>query len=135
VRAGSGEWWQHLKNAAAQRLSHGATHGAHWYYFGAALLGVESEDPEFSSRFRDIYSECAVQRPLDGVLPRVSLRVVVLPSAPDWLSISVAPTIPGGAVFLRQLFPERGYQECPAAEPEWLLLAQAVEKNTRKKKI
>jgi len=126
VQTGSGGWWQHLKAAAAEHRPQGTALEAQWYCFGAALLGMESEDAEFSSRFKDIYSECAVQRPLDAVLPQVSLRVAALPSEPDWLSVSVAPTLPDGTVFLRQLFPERGYQECPAAEPEWLFLAQAV---------
>jgi len=126
VHAGSSEWWQHLKAAAAETRPQRTTLQARWYCFGAALLGMESEDAEFASRFRDIYSECAVQPPRDGVLPQVSLRVAALPSEPDWLLISVAPTLPRGSVFLRQLFPERGYQEGPAADPEWLLLAQTM---------
>jgi hypothetical protein len=126
VQVGSGGWWQHLKAAAAERRPRGTALAAEWYCFGAALLGLESEDTEFSSRFRDIYSECAVQRPLDAVLPQVSLRVDALPSEPDWLSVSLVPSLPDGTDFLCQLFPERGYKECPADESEWLLLAQAA---------
>jgi hypothetical protein len=120
-----GDWWQLLKTVAESR-PHGTLIDARWHCFGAALLAMESEDAQFSSRFRDIYSECAVQRPLDAVLPQVSLRVAALPSEPDWLEISVTPTLPDSVAFLGQLFPERGYQKWAEAEPGWLLLAQEV---------
>ena len=64
--------------------------------------------------------------PRGGGWPQASLRIVALPSEPDWLEISVTPALPDGIAFIRRLFPERGYRECPEAESGWRLLAQAV---------
>jgi hypothetical protein len=124
VRANTVGWVQHLSVIAGQHLVRRPQSDTEYFRFGGSLLAMQSEDHAFSARFRDIYSECAVQRPRDGGLPQVSLRVAALPSEPDWLEISVTPALPGGVAFLGQLFPERGYQECPEAEPGWRILSQ-----------
>jgi hypothetical protein len=121
----SGEWWQRLESIAAQRRPQATVCDTEWYSFGAALLGVESQDEAFAARFKDIYSECAVQLPLDETLPKVTLRVTTLPSEAYWLVVSVTPALPGGLGFLRQLFPDRGYKEWTDARQRWRILAEA----------
>jgi len=125
VQANSVGWVQHLKVFAGQHSVRRPQSDTECYRFGGSVLAIQCEDHAFSARFREIYSECSVQRPLDAALPQVSLRVTALPSEPDWLEISVSPALPDGVAFLGQLFPERGYQECPEAKPGWRILAQA----------
>jgi hypothetical protein len=125
VQAGSGECWQRLEAIATQRRRQVTVRDTEWYCFGRTLLGVESEDDDFASRFRDIYSECAVQLPSDGSLPQVTLRVTTLPSEPHWLAVKLSPVLPGGTSFLRHLFPERRYQEWTEGQQGWRILAQS----------
>jgi len=127
VQAGSGEWWHHLKAIATERRRQVTVRDTEWYCFGRALLGVESDDEDFAWRFSEIYSECAVEPPSNGTLPQVTLRVTTLASEPQWLAVSVTPVLPEGASFLRQLFPERRYQERTVTEQGWRVLAQAEE--------
>ena len=121
--ANSGEWWQHLEESATQRRPQ--VRDAEWYGFGRAFLAVESEDDEFASRFRDIYSECAVEFPPEASLPQVTLRVKAIPSEADWLAVSVTPAPPDAAGLLRQLFPDRAYQAWTEDQQEWRILALA----------
>lgn len=70
MRAGSGVAWQHLRTIATQRRAQVPGRDVGWYRFGGALLLVESEDDGFSSRLRDIYAECAFERPGAGACLR-----------------------------------------------------------------
>jgi hypothetical protein len=94
-----------------------------WYCFGQTLLRMECEDRAFSRRFKDIFGECAVAATEDVTAPHVDFRVAVLPSDPSVLAVSVIPSQPDGADFMRRLVPERRYVECPEITPGWQMLA------------
>jgi hypothetical protein len=97
--------------------------GKKWSCFGRTLLAMDCADHPFSRRFEDIFGECAVRPPDDETLPRVVFRAAAVPSDSSVLAISVTPSQPDGADFLRRLFPERQYRECKGAAPGWQMLA------------
>jgi hypothetical protein len=94
-----------------------------WYCFGQALLAMDCGERAFSQRFRDIYSECAVDPTEDEAEPHVDFRVAYLASDPSVLAISVTPNQQDGADFLRRLIPERRYFQCEGPVPGWQMLA------------
>jgi hypothetical protein len=86
---------------------------------------MDCEDRPFSQRFKDIYGECAVELTQEETLSRVDFRVAAPTSDPSVLAISMTPSLPDGADFLRALAAERRYVECPENAPGWQMLALA----------
>ena len=123
MRPDSGAWWERVEAIATGDRSSNVEQGTEWYRFGGTFLAMDSVDVAFSSRFGDIYAECAVPAPRDEGLRQVSLRVTALPSEPDLLAVSVTPSLPDEVDFLRQLVPERGYREWTGGEQGWRMLA------------
>jgi hypothetical protein len=117
-----GEWWQRVRTIAIGEWHFGAAREVQWYCFGGSLVVMESADFSFSSRFRDIFAECAVSPPQERAPVQVHLRVKELSSEPDLLAVSVTPGLPDAVDFLRQLFPQSGYREWTGGERGWRML-------------
>jgi hypothetical protein len=117
------KWWQRPEEVAAElRLLAGRSR-KECYYFGRSLLVMDCEDSTFSRRFRDIFAECACGSSGTENMPRADIRVTSVRSNPEVLAVSVVPSALDGIDFVRQLFPERGYVECPGPALGWRMLA------------
>jgi hypothetical protein len=123
VPQNSGEWWRRVRAIDTRPRQLEGAPVAEWYCFGGSLLVMQSTDVTFSSRFREIYDECAVSSPGDESQSRIKLQVTALPSEPDLLAVSVTPGLPDGVDFVRQLLPGRRYREWTGGEHGWRMLA------------
>ncbi len=81
----------------------------HWYRLGTGAFGIDSDDEALTTRFEELYGECACEPPENPAAVRCTVRadaqsVQVTFADPEPLDV------PG---FVAAVFPERGYRALP----------------------
>ena len=121
-------WWQHAGSLRAEFASdNGSWTTSEVYRFGEGLLELDTDEPDFRQRFREVYAECAFPASavdVGGVRVRCTMRTARMPQA-VWLAFDDADLCDMLDFSLR-LFPERGYEEIPSPVAGWRCLARTA---------
>jgi hypothetical protein len=97
-----------------------------WYHFVDVLLGIESQDLRFRSRFRQLYGEfLSGPRPVPERFHDLHCRVQVRDGVPANLVTFTAPEQVGVVDFILDLYGDRGYVEMPDNPEGWRSLGLA----------